>query len=90
MGREPGEPDDMRWLVQILGAALVVAALADIFLTVLYARSGIGVISHRLSRWNWQLFRRVAAPFPPKTRDAILTFGGPHHLYLYYLMIPKT
>src|SRR5215213_2076478 len=66
-----------RWLAQILGVALVVAALADVFLTVLYARSGIGVISHRLSRWNWALFRRVAALFPPKARGSVLTFGGP-------------
>src|SRR4051812_9748334 len=66
-----------RWLAQILGAALVVPALTDVYLTVLYARSGIGVISHRLSRWNWRLFRLVAAPFPLKVRDSILTFGGP-------------
>ena len=66
-----------RWLVQILGAALVVAALTDVYLTVLYARSGIGVISHRLSRWNWRLFRLAAAPFPPRVRDSLLTFGAP-------------
>jgi len=66
-----------RWLVQIFGAALVVSALTDVFLTVLYARSGIGVISHRISRWNWRLFRLAAAPFPRKVRDGILTFGGP-------------
>ena len=66
-----------KWIAQIIGATLVVVALADVYLTVLYARSGIGVISHRLSRWNWRLFRATAAPLPPKLRDAVLTFGGP-------------
>src|SRR5437867_10278270 len=67
----------LRWLVQILGAALAVTALADVFLRVLYARSGIGVISHRLSRMNWRLFRGLAGLCPAKMRVAVLTFGGP-------------
>ena len=67
----------VRWLAQGAGAVLIVVALADVFLTVLYARSGIGLISHRLSRWNWRLFRRLASLFPEKSRGAVLTFGGP-------------
>jgi hypothetical protein len=54
----------------------VLGALLDIFLTVLYARSGAGFLSHRLSGWVWAAFRGLAGTFP-RARAAILSFGGP-------------
>lgn len=40
------------WLEQVMGAflVLVLVVLTDVFLTVLYARAGAGIISSRVSR----------------------------------------
>lgn len=65
----------MNW-VQLTGAAVVTVALADIFLTVLYARSGAGLITPRLNRLVWALFK-AAAPRRGSVRDGILSFAGP-------------
>lgn len=66
----------MNWLVQAIGTGLVLLALADIFLTVLYPRSGKGVISTRLSKGMWQLFRFIArASFWDRNR--LLSYCGP-------------
>lgn len=66
----------MSWLVPAAGALLVAIALADVFLTVLYARSGAGFITPRLNRIAWRLMVR-AAPKAPGGRDRLLSFGGP-------------
>ena len=63
-------------LIQAAGTAVVLAALADVYLTVLYARAGVGVFSHRIGPGMWALFRRLARPFP-RTRHRILSFCGP-------------
>ncbi len=65
----------MAWLQQVAGSALVAAALADIYLTVLYARSGAGFLSPRLSKATWLLFKaigRIAGRFRP----TVLSFAG--------------
>lgn len=67
----------MAWLIQAAGLALVALALADIFLTVLYARGGVGLLTPRLNRGTWQLFRRVAGLLPTSGRDRFLSFAGP-------------
>ena len=76
-----GERLNMRWLSIILGGLLILFILADVFLTVLYARMGNGIISHRLACWTWYAFRAIARPFP-RYKDRILSFCGPTILVL--------
>jgi hypothetical protein len=66
----------MDWLAQVVGVGLVLLALVDIYLTVLYARSGKGVLSVQLSKRVWQLFR-IAARATPLDRDRLLAYSGP-------------
>jgi hypothetical protein len=51
-------------LIQTGGVALVLAALGDVYLTVLYARAGVGVFSQLLGPAIWRVFRAIANPFP--------------------------
>src|SRR5436309_1768234 len=44
----------LRWSAQFVGFAFVVLGLADVYLTVLYARSGVGVISRFLIPLTWR------------------------------------
>ncbi len=69
------------WLQYVLGACLVVLVLADVYLTVLYARIGAGVISQRLAKVTWWAFRAASRPFR-RHRDAALSFCGPTILVL--------
>lgn len=62
-------------IVQALGAALVLLALADVFLTVLHARADAGVISPWLNRAVWTLFREATRPF--RRREAARCYAGP-------------
>ena len=71
----------MGWLAQAVGLTLVLASLIDIFLTVLYARSGVGLLSPRLSRGYWGVFRRIALAFS-SSRPLLLTYCGPTLLVL--------
>ena len=66
----------MRYLLPWLGATVMLLILADLFLTVLYARVGESVFSNRLARLVWRLFRAVAVRFPRHKGD-ILSFCGP-------------
>jgi hypothetical protein len=65
-----------RWLSPIGGVALVVVALADIFLTVLYARIGWAFLIESLGALMWRLFKSVAPRFG-RHRDQVLSFCGP-------------
>lgn len=61
-------------LEQIAGGVLMLVILADVFLTVLYARVGTGILSAKLSRFTWQLFRL----FPvTRLRPVVLSYCGP-------------
>jgi hypothetical protein len=60
----------------VLGAALVLLALADVFLTVLHARADAGVISPRLNRAIWALFRG-GARLAGRHAESLLTYAGP-------------
>jgi len=71
----------LRWLEQGIGFLLVLFVLLDVFLTVLYARVGSGIISHHLACWTWWLFRTASRPFN-RWRDTILCFCGPVILVL--------
>ncbi|GGE01465.1 hypothetical protein GCM10011390_20420 [Aureimonas endophytica] len=61
---------------QAIGAALILLFLADIFLTVLYARAGTGLLAPYWNRMVWACFR-TAARSSGKWRGTILSIGGP-------------
>lgn len=63
-------------LEQALGAAVVLLFLADIFLTVLYARAGTGLLAPYWMRAIWAALRAGASPFG-RQRGGILSFAGP-------------
>ena len=71
----------MDLLIQLAGAALMLLALIDVFLTVLYARNGAGLITPRLNRITWQAMLKLAPSAGPG-RDRFLSFGGPTLLVL--------
>src|SRR4051812_20057057 len=64
----------VRWIEPIAGTLLMALVLADVFLTVLYARAGTGIISDRLARLVWLTLRRVASD---RTNSHLLSFCGP-------------
>src|SRR5918993_137152 len=66
----------LRWIEPILGIPLMLVVLADVFLTVLYARMGTSILSERLGRALWLAFRR-AAKLAPSHRDRVLAYAGP-------------
>ena len=63
----------VRWLEPVLGALLMATVLADVFLTVLYARAGTGIMSDQLARLVWLAMRRVAC----RRNKHLLSFCGP-------------
>ncbi|HEV2800509.1 MAG TPA: hypothetical protein VGW12_08435 [Pyrinomonadaceae bacterium] len=70
-----------QWLEQTLGAIVILLVLLDVFLTVLYARAGTGIISDRLARLAWRVFRLVSKPFG-RHRGVVLSLCGPVILLL--------
>jgi hypothetical protein len=60
----------VRWVETIAGALLMALVLADVFLTVLYARAGTGIISDRLARLIWLALRT-------RSNSHLLSFCGP-------------
>lgn len=65
----------MNLLVQMIGWGLVILALIDIYLTVLRPRAGSGLLSVKISRAIWQLFRLVARILPIK-KGQLLSHSG--------------
>jgi hypothetical protein len=63
-------------LEQALGAALMLLFLGDVFLTVLYARAGTGLLAPRWDRAIWSWFRAVAK-LSGRRRGAVLSLAGP-------------
>jgi hypothetical protein len=61
---------------QILGAALTLLFLADIFLTVLYARAGTGLLAPRWNRAVWALLRGLDK-LAGRRGSTVLSFAGP-------------
>ncbi|MBF2007062.1 MAG: two pore domain potassium channel family protein [Chlorogloeopsis fritschii C42_A2020_084] len=66
----------MKLLVQIIGAALVIISLVDIYLTVLFPRLGSSLLSLRLGKGIWWLFRLAARLVPCKDKK-VLSHSGP-------------
>ena len=50
----------MAWLSRTFGIVLIVIAAVDIFMTVLYPRTGKSILSMPLSRVTWNIFRQVS------------------------------
>ena len=73
------------WPEQALGACLVLVVLLDVFLTVLYARIGTGIISDRLARLTWRLLLGLAKLSGPRNSATVLSFCGPVILVLLVL-----
>lgn len=65
-----------KWLEQVLGAILIALALVDVFVTVLYARTHVGIISDRVARVTWRIFEAIAERMGSR-RGQVLSFLGP-------------
>ena len=63
--------------IQLAGSALCVLALADLYVTVLYARSDLSLLSSRLFQQVWRGFRAIGSRLSGGSRDRMLTFAGP-------------
>ena len=63
-------------LEQMSGAALTLVIFADIFLTLLYARAGVGLLAPHWDRAVWAVFAAAAKPLHYR-RGAVLSFAGP-------------
>jgi len=79
-----GDHSALQWLEQALGALVFLLVLIDIFLIVLYARIGSGIVSNRLTKVIWLLFRFASKPFG-RHRGVVLSFCGP--IILIFLVI---
>jgi hypothetical protein len=69
------------WAEQALGALIVLLIVIDVFLTVLYARAGIGTVSNLVVKLTWLFFRAVSKPFG-SYRGTVLSLCGPMILVL--------
>lgn len=64
------------WLEPLAGGIVLAITLLDVFLTVLYARAGTGLIAPRLARGVWRVFRGLSGG----RHARILTYCGPAQL----------
>jgi muconolactone delta-isomerase len=60
----------------IAGGGIVLLVILDVFLTVLYARIGAGILSPQIARATWWVFSHLARWFGQK-HDKILSLCGP-------------
>jgi hypothetical protein len=66
----------MEWIFYTVGFFTVLITGIDVFLTILYARSGTGLISPQLNLFMWLIFRQMARLFSHR-KQIILSFCGP-------------
>lgn len=66
----------LQGLLQLLGSTLVLAALIDVYLAVLYPRSGKGWLGVRVAKLIWNGFRLLSQRMFWQ-RSHLLSFGGP-------------
>ncbi len=64
------------WVEPILGVTLMLVVLADVFVTILYARMGTSILSERIGRALWLAFRGVSNLASPR-RDRVLAYAAP-------------
>lgn len=69
------------WAEQFIGALLILLILLDVFLTVLYARAGIGILSNLVAKMTWRFFRRLSKLFG-SYQGIVLSLCGPAILVL--------
>src|SRR5690349_1290500 len=82
-GRGKASGHLIRFIAQFVGLALVVVGLTDVYLTVLYARSGVGFISRLLIPAVWRFFRAAGSLIPRTSwADLWLAFCGPTMIVL--------
>jgi hypothetical protein len=72
----------MARLEQGFGVLLILVILLDIFLTVLYARIGTGIIGPSLGRLVWLSFIKASNSASRSRRGTVLSFCGPVMLVL--------
>jgi ion channel len=60
----------------VLGGIVVLLVLADVFLTVLYARIGTGILSDHIASGTWSVFKWISKICGTK-RGGVLSFCGP-------------
>ena len=63
-------------IYRVLGIGIILTALFDMYLTVLYPRTGKSVISLQLSKGTWRLFRWISH-LPGIRKDVVLSYCGP-------------
>ena len=66
----------IRFVEQVSGLCFLTLMLVDIFVTVLYARAGSGLIAPHVARLFWRLMRRIST-LAMRRREHVLSFGGP-------------
>jgi hypothetical protein len=75
----------LKTLEQIAGVLLIVLVLLDVFLTVLYARIGAGILSRRLAHAMWAVFHTFARRMHSNP-GTLVSFCGPTILVMLVLM----
>src|SRR5437764_7352471 len=70
------------WLEPLAGGIVLAITLLDVFLTVMYAGAGAGILAPRLARGVWRVFRGLSG----RRHTAILSYGGPAQLVALVLM----
>lgn len=68
-------------IYQLIGVAIILIAFVDVYLTVLYPRTGNSVISLKLSKATWELFRQMSR-WPVVGSKNLLSYCGPTILVL--------
>ena len=66
----------IRVVEQVAGLGLLTLILIDIFVRVLYARAGGGLIAPHVERLFWRMIRRIST-VSMRRREHILSCGGP-------------
>src|SRR5436853_3568760 len=66
----------VRFFEQALGTLLMLVALVDVFLTVLYARVNLGIVTFKIAGAAWKFFCWLSRPFG-HLRGRVLSFCGP-------------
>ncbi|HEX2193047.1 MAG TPA: ion channel [Acidimicrobiales bacterium] len=65
---------DLVWT--LLGLALIVVGLVDVFFAVLQ-HDAIGFLTPKLYRWSWVAARTVTAPLPTRLRSSVRSLAAP-------------
>jgi hypothetical protein len=66
----------MNEIETVVGAAIMLLILADVFLTILYARAGTGLLSNKITRATFAAFRAISKGANSK-HGSVLSFCGP-------------